>query len=57
MHLKKFPSVSETGINVRGRKLEQSAVNESTCEAVLDVTNKSTGVCEVFPGKSCAKIT
>lgn len=33
-----------------------SVVKESGREQALNVTNKSTGVCEEFPGKSCAKI-
>nr|XP_027232694.1 uncharacterized protein LOC113824146 [Penaeus vannamei] len=37
-------------------KPEQSVVKESVREQALNVTNKSTGVCEEFPGKSCAKI-
>nr|XP_027232691.1 uncharacterized protein LOC113824143 [Penaeus vannamei] len=57
MHLKKFQSVPETSTKAHGReKPEQSVVKESVREQALDVTNKSTGVCEEFPGKSCAKI-
>ncbi|XP_069972597.1 uncharacterized protein [Penaeus vannamei] len=57
MHLKKFQSVPETSTKAHGReKPEQSVVKESGREQALNVTNKSTGVCEEFPGKSCAKI-
>lgn len=53
MHLKKFQSVPETGTKAHGsEKPEQSAVKESAHEQDLDVTNKSTGVCEEYPKQS-----